>query len=138
MTPKKLYLIVVFAILLFIRLGGSEEKVEQESLVIVLDDSNYAQQLGKNESILIDFYVPWCPHCEKLAPSFEEAAKLAKEEKLPVVLGKVNCLVARETCQVENVGVYPTIRLFRPQKEPVTYTASKKALPIFYFLRKMS
>lgn len=44
-----------------------------------------------SDTWIIEFFAPWCGHCQKLLPKFEEAAKAARKAKLPVRFGKVDC-----------------------------------------------
>ena len=48
--------------------------------------------MKKNPLVLMEFYAPWCGHCQQLAPQYREAAKeLAKADlPVPVVLAKMD------------------------------------------------
>ncbi len=60
-----------------------------ENRVLILgEDLN--DVIKENEDILIDFYAPWCKHCQILAPQFERAAKILSEEEPPILLAKVD------------------------------------------------
>ena len=58
----------------------------------------------------IKFYVPWCPHCQHLAPIWSQVAK-EMEGKLNV--GEVNCEASPRLCKDARVNAYPTIYFFR-------------------------
>lgn len=55
------------------------------------------------------FGAPWCGHCKKLTPQFNEAAKLVKEQHLPVSFAKVDCTADASTCKRFGVKGYPTL-----------------------------
>lgn len=58
------------------------------------------------------FYAPWCGHCKKLHPNFDEAAKEMAEEhsELSLVFAKVDCTgPGRLTCKRFGVHRYPEI-----------------------------
>lgn len=59
---------------------------------------------------LIKFYVPWCGHCQALAPNW---IQLAKEMKGKLNIGEVNCEIEKRLCKDVQLGGYPTILFFR-------------------------
>ncbi|CAG7960734.1 unnamed protein product [Penicillium olsonii] len=67
---------------------------------------------------IIKFYVPWCGHCQALAPSWNS---MAKEMKDTLNVGEVNCETDRRLCEDARVNAYPTIYFFRGG-ERVEYT----------------
>lgn len=58
----------------------------------------------------VKFYVPWCHHCQALAPSW---AQMAKELQGKLNVGEVNCEVEARLCKDVRVRSYPTIHFFR-------------------------
>ena len=58
--------------------------------VPALSFSNFMSTLETNNNVLVEFYAPWCGHCKKLLPEFEEAAAQLKEEKVDILLAKVD------------------------------------------------
>lgn len=58
----------------------------------------------------IKFYVPWCPHCQHLAPIWSQ---LAKEMEGKLNVGEVNCEATPRLCKDARVSAYPTIYFFR-------------------------
>jgi len=65
-----------------------------DSDVIILDGETIDDFLQENPLVLLEFFAPWCGHCQQLAPAYRGAAKrltkLSNEGKLPtpVVLAK--------------------------------------------------
>ena len=62
------------------------------------------------EPWLVKFYAPWCHHCQKMAPNWEQ---LAKEMKGKLNIGEVNCDAESRLCKDVRVNGYPTILLFK-------------------------
>ncbi|KAK4237096.1 thioredoxin-like protein [Achaetomium macrosporum] len=62
------------------------------------------------EPWFIKFYAPWCHHCLKMAPNWEQ---LAKEMKGRLNIGEVNCDAEPRLCKSANLHGYPTILFFR-------------------------
>jgi len=56
----------------------------------------------------VEFYAPWCGHCQELKPHFE---RLAKELKGFVRVGAVNCETQKGLCTMESVDSFPTLKL---------------------------
>ena len=47
--------------------------------VIELTDSNFDRQVVQSDSIwVVEFYAPWCGHCQQLAPEYKKTAKALK------------------------------------------------------------
>ncbi|KAG0367281.1 hypothetical protein BGX24_003305, partial [Mortierella sp. AD032] len=57
---------------------------------------------------LIEYYAPWCGHCQALAPVWDE---LAEHLKGKVNVAKVDCTVNQEICYYQKIRGYPTIKL---------------------------
>ena len=47
--------------------------------MVILTESNFKDEVYSSEDVwLIEFYAPWCGHCKKLTPEWEEAATTLK------------------------------------------------------------
>ena len=47
---------------------------------------NFAEVVQDNgKDTLVEFYAPWCGHCKKLAPVFEQVAKKLEDEDVAIV-----------------------------------------------------
>ncbi|KAI9756700.1 MAG: hypothetical protein M1815_003065 [Lichina confinis] len=58
----------------------------------------------------IKFYAPWCPHCQMMAPNWEE---LGREMKGKLRVGEVNCDIESRLCKDVQVKAFPTIIYFK-------------------------
>lgn len=65
---------------------------------------------NSQDSWFIKFYVPWCSHCQHLAPTW---AEMAKEMEGKLNIGEVNCEQNSRLCKDAKVSAYPTIYFFR-------------------------
>ncbi|KAF3360174.1 hypothetical protein VDGD_00502 [Verticillium dahliae] len=61
---------------------------------------------GSKKPWFINFYAPWCHHCQALAPTW---AQLGKEMKDKLNIGEVNCDVEAKLCKEVGVRAFPTL-----------------------------
>ncbi|CEF99460.1 Thioredoxin, conserved site [Ostreococcus tauri] len=76
-------------------------------------DSKSLSDVGESgaEAVLVEFYLPWCPHCQHFAPKYAEAARLVKES---VVSYAVNCEREGGLCSAFGAHRYPTVLFGAP------------------------
>ena len=80
----------------------------------------------------VKFYVPWCTHCQALAPIWDE---VAKEMKGQLNIGEVNCDLESRLCKDAQVQAYPTIHYFRGD-ERVEYDGYRRLGDLLSFAQK--
>ncbi|CAD8082157.1 unnamed protein product [Paramecium sonneborni] len=85
---------------------------KKERDVVVLNIYNFDAALMRFEVLLVDFYAPWCPHCQRLEPEFAEAAETLQEKRSKITLAKVDCTQESVLCTKFEVRGYPTLRIF--------------------------
>ncbi|XP_014294871.1 dnaJ homolog subfamily C member 10 [Microplitis demolitor] len=70
---------------------------------------------NKKDYWLIDYYAPWCGHCQKLEPQFAIAAQLLKNNSIG--FGKFNCDTFGSECNQLGIQAYPTLMLYTPENK---------------------
>lgn len=78
-----------------------------------LNSDNWHDTLKNNKIVLINFYAEWCMFSAQLAPIFHQAADLIHEEYNNVKLARLNCEREVGLAMENQIGKYPTIKLFR-------------------------
>jgi len=82
-------------------------KVNALGKVIDLDQENHGRRT-RFGPWLIEYYAPWCGHCNALAPIYNELAGALTGK---VNVAKIDCTKNEEICSKEGVRGYPTIKL---------------------------
>ncbi|EGG24570.1 disulfide-like protein [Cavenderia fasciculata] len=80
------------------------------SEVVVLTEKNFDSTLASGGNWFVKFYAPWCGHCKKLAPLWEELA--TKTAKDVANYAKVDCTQEKSVCSQFKVRGYPTLMYF--------------------------
>lgn len=94
---------------------------------IVLDDS---------KDVLLEFYAPWCGHCQQLAPKYKTLADMFADDK-SVVIAQVDG--TQNDIPLEIQG-FPTIFFFPAGKKsnPLTYQGERSVAAIAKFIADKS
>lgn len=78
--------------------------------VVVLKENNFTTVVKNNKFVMVEFYAPWCGHCQALAPEYAAAATELKGED--VILAKVDASEENELSQEYDVQGFPTVFFF--------------------------
>ncbi|KAK4125551.1 thioredoxin-like protein [Parathielavia appendiculata] len=78
--------------------------------VSLTNDNFHRLVTNSFEPWFIKFYAPWCHHCQKMAPNWEQ---LAKEMEGRLNIGEINCDAERQLCKDHGIRGYPTLMFFR-------------------------
>ncbi|KAK4149926.1 hypothetical protein C8A00DRAFT_18465 [Chaetomidium leptoderma] len=105
------------AVALLSALPGAQAAIyTKKSPVLQVDAKDYDRLIAKsNYTSIVEFYAPWCGHCQNLKPAYEKAAKnlegLAK-------VAAVNCDddANKPLCGSLGVQGFPTLKIVRPKK----------------------
>ncbi|KAI9139669.1 protein disulfide isomerase [Paraphysoderma sedebokerense] len=115
---------------------------DSASDVIVLTTDSFEKVVNPEKLMLVEFYAPWCGHCQKLAPEYEKAATTLKKEGIK--LAKVDCTEEADICSKFDVRGYPTLKVFRfvlplaIEGTPKEYNGGRKEDLIISYMKKQA
>lgn len=90
--------------------GGSGSGSGSSDDVVVLTDANFEKEvLNSKEVVLVEFFAPWCGHCQRLAPEWAKAATALKGK---VKVAALDCTAHTVTAGRFQVQGYPTLKYF--------------------------
>lgn len=82
-----------------------------ETHVVLLTAANFSSFLAATRHVMVEFYAPWCGHCQALAPDYAAAAShLAAQGD--VALAKVDATEDTDLAQQYDVQGFPTMLFF--------------------------
>ncbi|KAG7205442.1 hypothetical protein KM043_007434 [Ampulex compressa] len=101
--------------------------------VKVLVGTNFHEiAFNKEKNVLVEFYAPWCGHCQQLAPIYEALGEKYKDNN-DVVVAKMDATANElEDMKIEN---YPTIMLYKKDtNEAIEYVGDRTLEGLSKFL----
>lgn len=105
--------------------SGSGSKGGKSAVVELTADNFEETVLNSDDVWLVEFFAPWCGHCQRLAPEWEKAAK---ELEGKAKLGAVDATIHNALANKYGVRGYPTIKVFKggPKAgDPVDYDSGR-------------
>lgn len=113
------------------------EEVQQEHLAddtidwsVPLTHDDIKQTMTTHSIVVLNFYAPWCPWCQRLEPTWEVVAKEV-HKRYPeadgrIRFGKVDCTQEVAMCREYHITGFPSIRVFRKGSDDITVLGVKE------------
>ncbi|XP_072390069.1 thioredoxin domain-containing protein 5 homolog [Diabrotica undecimpunctata] len=118
---------------------NTEEATSNESTAVdgltELTEDNFHKHV-KSGKHFIKFYAPWCGHCQKLAPTWEQLAKTLELDN-EVTVGKVDCTQHRSVCNDFDVKGYPTLLWIENGAKVDKYQGDRSHVDLKQYVNKM-
>lgn len=108
------------------------------SFTIQYTADNFNEALSKKNHFIM-FYAPWCGHCQRLTPIWEQLAEMLNEdESNNIRIGKVDCTTDSDVCNEYDVTGYPTLKFFKVgnDKEGVKFRGTRDLPTLTNFINE--
>lgn len=101
----------------------------KSSGVVELNSGNFDHRVKDSDGIwIVEFYAPWCGHCQQLSPEYMKAAKALKGI---VNVAGINCDEEKQLCGQFGIRGFPTIKVFGGNKnKPEDFNGQRNAAGI--------
>lgn len=111
---------------------------EVKSSVAHINKDNFDAEI-KEGVTFVKFFAPWCGHCKRLAPTWEElSGKFADIDG--VKIGKVDCTednnANRELCTAQGVSGFPTLHIYKNGEKIEEYNGKRAIGDLEAFVNK--
>ncbi|XP_037069790.1 thioredoxin domain-containing protein 5-like [Pollicipes pollicipes] len=86
----------------------------------------------------VKFFAPWCGHCKRLAPTWDELSeKYNQADDSEVTIARVDCTTDSTVCSAHEVTGYPTLKFFgKDGGEPVKYKGARDLASLEKFIKQ--
>lgn len=112
----------------------SENTDETLHVTSTLTSDSFQHGIEKGVSF-VKFFAPWCGHCKRLAPTWEELGKkFFSNNNVKIV--KVDCTldVSKQLCNEQGVDGFPTLYLYKDGHKISEYNGSRNLDDLYKFV----
>ena len=113
---------------------------EVASAVLRINSDDFESTI-KEGVTFIKFFAPWCGHCKRLAPTWDELAAKFTDVK-NVKIAKIDCTSNdnknKDLCNDQGVNGFPTLNIYKDGKKVTEYSGSRKVEDLEAFVKKHS
>ncbi|XP_070166517.1 thioredoxin domain-containing protein 5 homolog [Polyergus mexicanus] len=108
------------------------------------EDVHTLQYTSENFSTAIEtmdhfvmFYAPWCGHCQRLGPIWEQLAEILNEEDSSLRTAKVDCTTEITLCSEQDVTGYPTLKFYKTgETKGIKFRGTRDLPSLFAFINE--
>jgi protein disulfide-isomerase A1 len=135
----KRFLTKALALFAAVALVSGAATFEEDENVLVLTDDTIDEAITAHETLLVEFYAPWCGHCKNLAPEYAKAAKALLGNDPPIRIAKVDAEAQTKSRDRFGVQGFPTLKFFKGDAaSPKDYDGGRTADEIQRWVLKKS
>lgn len=106
-------------------------------VVDLTQTAKFDVSVGQDRPALVAFTAPWCGHCKKLHPVYEEVAAAYSSQPGRVLIANVNADENKELGKRHEIKGFPTIKYFpanSPTTESETYSGPRTVEALVAFI----
>ncbi|KAL2212157.1 protein disulfide-isomerase tigA precursor [Sarocladium strictum] len=109
-----------------------------KSAVLDLIPDNFDKVVyDSGKPTFVEFFAPWCGHCKKLAPVWEELATSLESQKDKIQIAKIDADAERSLGKRFGVGGFPTLKFFDGKnKDPQEYNSGRDLESLTAFIEE--
>ncbi|KAH8368110.1 hypothetical protein KR084_007024 [Drosophila pseudotakahashii] len=107
---------------------SSAGKQAEKQFAVELDPETFDAAIAGG-NVFVKFFAPWCGHCKRLQPLWEQLAEIMNVDEPKVIIAKVDCTKHQTLCGTHQVTGYPTLRLFKQGEEESVKFKGTRDLP---------
>lgn len=129
---------IASCVLLSVGLARSDGDAEEQGKAKQYTVNTFPQEINKNNHFIM-FYAPWCTHCKRLKPTWEELANVLNKDdgSSKVTIAKVDCTLDTALCSENDVTGYPTLKFFgKNSKESIKFKGTRDLPSLTNFLNE--
>ncbi|ESO94095.1 hypothetical protein LOTGIDRAFT_145171 [Lottia gigantea] len=117
----------VYVLTLCLILCSAQSKADDDhgENVVTLKKDTFNDAVSSSK-LFVMFYAPWCGHCKRLGPTWNELATVYnKLENSPVTIAMVDCTDETPLCAEHEITGYPTLKYFHNPTDFVRYKSGR-------------
>ncbi|CAG9853818.1 unnamed protein product [Phyllotreta striolata] len=124
---------VIFSILPLLTLISAHE----DAYSVKYTTETFSQEIGKKHHFVM-FYAPWCGHCQKFAPKWEQLAEMLNDDDSNnIKIAKVDCTTDSDVCSEQDITGYPTLKFYKMgESEGIRFRGTRDLPTITTFINE--
>ncbi|KAL6958055.1 Thioredoxin-like domain [Sarracenia purpurea var. burkii] len=109
-------------------------EVNNEPVKVVVAHSLQDMVFNSGKNVLLEFYAPWCGHCQRLAPILDEVA-VSFENDPDVIVAKLDATANDYPSDTFNVQGFPTLYFRSSRGNLLQYDGDRTKEAIIDFIQ---
>ncbi|CAD6186133.1 unnamed protein product [Caenorhabditis auriculariae] len=101
----------------------------------VLELNDKFLEVKNNGFWFVEFYAPWCAHCKRLHPTWDQLGHAINDKNLPIRVAKLDCTRFPAVANALSINGFPTIAFFRNGRR-IAYHGAREKEALYNFALK--